>query len=188
MSKLTSYDLKLIAFILMIIDHIGLLVGSPLCRFFGRISFPLFCLQFAQSCRLSSDRAALEKRLIIWGLIALPFHWQFLGGGIHRLNVMLFFAFLSYTLRHRFTWLAFCGSWFFSYNIFGLLLFTGGYYRSYFLIFLSIVYYGVCWSFSYAVVVAFAIVLYYCCYPFKRGHRGLWFYPAYCLQFVFLLC
>ena len=76
MKKLTSFDIKFIAFTLMIIDHAG--------RFFwpqslipialGRLSFPLFAWLASMGERHTTNLKKYLRRLIILGTISQPIY------------------------------------------------------------------------------------------------------------------
>lgn len=76
MKKLTSFDIKVIAFTLMIIDHAG--------RFFwphamipialGRLSFPLFAWLASMGEKHTTNLKKYLRRLIILGVISQPIY------------------------------------------------------------------------------------------------------------------
>lgn len=57
--QLTSNQLKLIALVIMTIDHIGefLLPQYRILRIIGRLAFPIFAYMIAEGCRFTSNRA-----------------------------------------------------------------------------------------------------------------------------------
>ena len=77
---MTTFALKLIAILTMLIDHTGaVLLGDLLIlRIIGRIAFPIFAFLTAEACARTRDP---EKRLIRLGVFALicelPFDWAF---------------------------------------------------------------------------------------------------------------
>jgi hypothetical protein len=77
--KLTAFDIKLIAFSLMIIDHIGRLFFPQAAIFviIGRLSFPLFAWLAAQGEKYTSDIKKYVFRLLVWGAIAQPIYAKF---------------------------------------------------------------------------------------------------------------
>lgn len=70
--KLTSYDLKLIAISLMLIDHLGafLFPDIMIFRYLGRIAFPLFAFMIAEGARYSTNRLKYLGRLTIFAIIS----------------------------------------------------------------------------------------------------------------------
>ena len=79
MQKLTAFDIKLIAFSLMIIDHVGRLFFPQATIFVlvGRLSFPLFAWLAAQGEKYTSDIKKYIFRLLVWGAIAQPSYAKF---------------------------------------------------------------------------------------------------------------
>ena len=74
---LTNNQLKIIAMITMIIDHVGvaLLPHEPILRIIGRISFPIFAFMIAEGCRYTKNRA---KHLIVLSSMAIVFQLFYL--------------------------------------------------------------------------------------------------------------
>lgn len=73
---LNSLQLKWIAMSLMVIDHIGAILLSPdtslywACRFFGRLSFPIFCFLIAEGFTHTRDVGKYMFRLGAFAFIA----------------------------------------------------------------------------------------------------------------------
>lgn len=69
--------LKIIAIIAMTVDHIGYLYfpSIKILRCIGRIAFPIFAYQLAESWNKTSDRLAYLKRLLFFGLISQPMYY-----------------------------------------------------------------------------------------------------------------
>ena len=78
LQKLTAFDIKLIAFSLMIIDHVGRLFFPQvtILVILGRLSFPLFAWLAAQGEKYTSDIKKYVFRLIVWGIITQPIYSQ----------------------------------------------------------------------------------------------------------------
>lgn len=97
MKRLTSFDIKLIAFILMIIDHTGRLF-FPNYSFMvaiGRLSFPLFAWLVAIGQRHTSDVRKYLVRLVILGIISQPIYayfYQLIFSGMPSLNILFTLA------------------------------------------------------------------------------------------------
>lgn len=79
LQKLTAFDIKLIAFSLMIIDHVGRLFFPQvtILVILGRLSFPLFAWLAAQGEKYTSDIRKYVFRLIVWGVITQPIYAKF---------------------------------------------------------------------------------------------------------------
>ena len=56
---LTNNQLKIIAMVSMLLDHVGLLFfpEEPIFRILGRIAFPIFAYMIAEGCRYTKNRA-----------------------------------------------------------------------------------------------------------------------------------
>lgn len=92
--KLNGNQLKLIAVVTMLIDHIGYLIGAHylfyrreyyetwrlvyiLLRGIGRIAFPVFCFMLAEGFIYTSDRRRYICRIGIFAAISeLPYDWM----------------------------------------------------------------------------------------------------------------
>jgi hypothetical protein len=98
---MSQNTIKIIATILMVIDHIGFLVENPLMRIIGRLSFPLFAWIFAINWqRKKKDRGSANSmivRLILFGAIA-QFPHLILFGNI-KLNILLSLALATVTFQ-----------------------------------------------------------------------------------------
>ncbi|MFB2881329.1 TraX family protein [Floridanema aerugineum] len=104
LKKLTSFDIKVIAFALMIIDHVGRLFFPQAAIFviIGRLSFPLFAWLAAQGEKYTSDIKKYIFRLLVWGAIAQPIYGKFyyLVFSVHgELNILFTLALGVITIR-----------------------------------------------------------------------------------------
>ena len=56
---LTNNQLKIIAMVSMLLDHVGLLFfpNVAIFRILGRIAFPIFAYMIAEGCRYTKNRA-----------------------------------------------------------------------------------------------------------------------------------
>jgi len=88
--KLTSTDLKIIAIITMLIDHIGavLLDTSTIeyfaCRIIGRLSFPIFCFLIIEGFTHTKNNKKYLLRLFIFAIISeIPFDLVFFNKFIY---------------------------------------------------------------------------------------------------------
>lgn len=96
---MSTFELKMVAIITMIIDHIGLFFFPHIVflRIIGRISFPLFAFLLANGARHTKNINAYLKRLFIFACISqIPFLLanRHLSPGFHELNI-LFTLFLG---------------------------------------------------------------------------------------------
>lgn len=86
-------QIKWLATILMLIDHVGFLIEAEPMRIIGRLSFPMFAWVFAQNWkRREPDTPAkpLITRLILFGIIAqIPYILLFMN---LRVNILISFA------------------------------------------------------------------------------------------------
>ena len=75
--SLTNYHLKLLAALLMTIDHIGavLLPEVESLRVIGRLSFPLFVWLLVQGEAHTRNFSRYAWRLFLWGCISQYFYW-----------------------------------------------------------------------------------------------------------------
>ena len=96
---LTASTLKLLAAILMVIDHIGMIFfpSVDLFRIIGRIAFPLFAFLIAEGCRYT--RNPKKRFFMILGLGIICETVYVLYAGVIQGNVLLTFS-LSILLIH----------------------------------------------------------------------------------------
>lgn len=82
--------LKLVAFITMIIDHVGVVFfpSQILFRVIGRIAFPLFCWGIATGVDHTRDWRRYALRILIMGMVTQPFFMLALTHNWAQLNVM----------------------------------------------------------------------------------------------------
>ncbi|MCU0569144.1 MAG: conjugal transfer protein TraX [Oculatellaceae cyanobacterium Prado106] len=88
----TQYQIKLLAALLMLLDHIGavLLPDVILLRVLGRLSFPLFAWLLVQGEAHTRNFWRYFLRLLLLGLIAQPIYWFTFGSD--RLNILFTLA------------------------------------------------------------------------------------------------
>jgi len=57
-SGLTNNQLKIIAMLAMLIDHVGMIIfpGIMALRYIGRIALPIFAYMIAEGCHYTRDR------------------------------------------------------------------------------------------------------------------------------------
>src|SRR4028119_291226 len=93
--------IKVIATIIMVIDHIGFVANNPWMRIIGRLSFPLFCWVFAINWQRRKEKGksanSMIVRLILFGTIAqIPSLILFSS---LKLNILLSFALATITFQ-----------------------------------------------------------------------------------------
>jgi len=79
--KLSQEELKMIACITMLLDHIGaVLVPSMGLRVIGRLSFPIFCFLLAEGTYYTRNRKEYGRRLLLGMILSeIPFDLLFFG-------------------------------------------------------------------------------------------------------------
>ncbi|MGF1536709.1 MAG: TraX family protein, partial [Elainellaceae cyanobacterium] len=73
---LSSNQIKGLAAILMVVDHVGVVFfpQTQLLRYLGRLSFPLFCWLIAQGEQRTRNVYRYGLRLLVFGLISQPIY------------------------------------------------------------------------------------------------------------------
>ena len=93
--------IKVIALVLMVIDHIGFVINNPVMRIIGRLSFPLFCWIFAMNWQRRKENGGSANkmivRLLLFGAIAqIPSLILFSS---LRLNILFSFGLTAITFQ-----------------------------------------------------------------------------------------
>ncbi len=94
--KFTSFDLKMIALVTMLIDHIGAVFFHEIVilRIIGRISFPLFAFLLAEGFFHTKDRKKYLYRVLIFALISeIPFDMAFYDSYFYLDHTNVLFTF-----------------------------------------------------------------------------------------------
>lgn len=89
---MTSFDIKVLAALLMVIDHAGLVFFPEqlIFRYLGRLSFPLFAWLLGQGEKHTRDVYAYLLRIVIWGVISQPIYFVLFHNG--QLNILFTLA------------------------------------------------------------------------------------------------
>ena len=98
-TKEQSDWLKIIAILLMIIDHIGVVFfpEQPVWRIIGRLAFPLFAYQLAVGFQYTRDRKRQLTYLMIFAMVSQSPYMMAIGVTLENLSLNVFFTFvLSY--------------------------------------------------------------------------------------------
>ena len=94
---LSSFHLKLIAVVTMLVDHVGMLMfpAEMSFRVIGRISFPIYCFLIVEGFYHTSDINKYIKRLAVLAVISeIPFNWMVSGKLIDIWHQNVFFTLL----------------------------------------------------------------------------------------------
>ena len=97
-------QIKIIATILMLVDHIGFMINSEPMRIIERLSFPLFTWVFAQNWkRREPERSAkpLISRLMLFGIISQIPHLLLFGNLQLNILVSLGVAAITFNAIHN---------------------------------------------------------------------------------------
>ncbi|WP_392486825.1 TraX family protein [Haloimpatiens sp. FM7315] len=110
--RLNATELKLVAIITMLIDHIGAVLYPKVLffRIIGRLAFPIFCYFISEGFFKTSNVKKYMKRLFVFALISqVPFYLAFRTGYYLNVFFTLFFglyAVISYdrTKEIKYVW------------------------------------------------------------------------------------
>lgn len=96
---MSQNQIKYLATLLMVLDHIGLLLQIDELRVIGRLSFPLFCWILARNWERRGEKTAdaLIGRLLFFGIIAqIPYILL-----VNRIELNILLSFLVCVLTFR---------------------------------------------------------------------------------------
>lgn len=74
---MTTFQIKFLAAILMVVDHVGVLFFPKVLafRYLGRLSFPLFAWAIGQGEKHTKNFNVYLIKLIVWGIISQPIYY-----------------------------------------------------------------------------------------------------------------
>lgn len=75
--SLTTFHIKVIAALLMVIDHVGLVFEVEWMRIVGRFSFPLFAWLLVQGAKYTRNWQIYARRLLILAIASQPIYVVF---------------------------------------------------------------------------------------------------------------
>lgn len=86
---MTSYQIKLLAALLMVIDHIGIVFfpNQLVFRYVGRLSFPLFAWLVGQGEKYTKNFNSYLVRLAIWAGVSQPLYYVLFN--YSNLNILI---------------------------------------------------------------------------------------------------
>jgi len=94
---LSSSVLKILAIVLMVLDHLWATVipGNNWMTYLGRIAFPIFAFQLVEGYFHTSDRKRYQKRILITALLSeVPFNLMLMSSPIFPFHQNVMFTFL----------------------------------------------------------------------------------------------
>lgn len=96
---MTTFQIKLLAALLMVCDHIGAVIFPKILilRFLGRLSFPLFAWLIGQGEKYTNNFKVYLLRLIILGVVSQPIYYLTFHSS--ALNILATLAFGLLALR-----------------------------------------------------------------------------------------
>lgn len=95
MCRLSSFSLRLLALVCMLVDHAGLALFPAIGAFrcVGRLSFPIYCFLLVQSYAHSHDIRAYGRRLLLLALLSeIPFDLLIFGRIASSMEQNVFFS------------------------------------------------------------------------------------------------
>jgi hypothetical protein len=95
---LTTFQVKVVAASLMVIDHLGFVLGNDIFRMLGRFSFPLFAWLLILGEQHTHNWQRYERRLLGMALISQPVYVAFRGHS-DTLNILFLLALALPCLR-----------------------------------------------------------------------------------------
>jgi len=96
--SLTTFQVKIVAASLMVIDHLGFVLGNEMLRMLGRFSFPLFAWLLILGEQKTRNWKRYEWRLLAMALISQPLYVAF-RGDLDQANILFLLALALPCLR-----------------------------------------------------------------------------------------
>ncbi len=131
---MTSYQIKLLAALLMVVDHVGVVFfpNQFIFRYLGRLSFPLFAWLVGQGEKYTKNFKSYLLRLIVWAGISQPIYYSLFKVTNPNILVTLFLGLLAIRLGKLYNfkyliWLSFAAlgqAINTSYGFYGILIVT----------------------------------------------------------------
>lgn len=89
---MTGYTLKIIALIIMTLDHIGLTFDIDFLRYIGRISFPIYAFLTAEGIKKSSAKEKYLLGLLVCAVFSEPIYdmWLYAVTNFSSYNIQFF--------------------------------------------------------------------------------------------------
>lgn len=101
---LNNYQLKVLAVLLMLVDHVGFVFFPNIATFrvIGRFSFPIFLFLLVQGEKYTRNFKQYCLRLLLFGIVSQPIHEMLLGAGRYNILFTLLLGLLCLRLVRRF--------------------------------------------------------------------------------------
>lgn len=77
--QFTVFHVKLLAALLMVVDHVGAVLEVEWLRIIGRFSFPLFAWLLVQGSKHTKNWQRYQQRLLILAIASQPIYTLFIG-------------------------------------------------------------------------------------------------------------
>lgn len=102
---MTSYQIKILAALLMVVDHIGVVFFPEqlVFRYIGRLSFPLFAWLVGQGEKYTKNFQSYLIRLIVWAGISQPLYYTLFKSPNLNILVTLAIGLLAIRLGNLFS-------------------------------------------------------------------------------------
>jgi hypothetical protein len=101
---MSQNQIKWLALILMIVDHIGFLLEAEPMRIIGRLSFPMFAWIFAQNWKRQKPESSTKRlitRLILLGIISQIPHLLLFGNLQVNILISLGITAITFSAIHK---------------------------------------------------------------------------------------
>jgi hypothetical protein len=100
---MNSFQLKLTACLLMVIDHVGLIFfpQTAVFRIIGRLSMPLFAFMIGEGFRHTKNLKKYLLTLFLFAILSQPVYWFVIKSGFLNIFFSLFLGLLSLAIYQR---------------------------------------------------------------------------------------